>query len=84
MELYKKKGFNFTKNLIILNKNKTKYLLGFQISIGINADNPQSFTTANWFFIGGGFNLKEGERIPGLYFKWNVNKLPPNKGRKAT
>ena len=77
--IYKKRGFSFTKNFIVPNKDKTKVLFGFQISIGINADEPQYFEQiANWFFIGGGFNLNEGQRIPGIYKRWNIKQVSFN------
>lgn len=73
MAIYKKRGFSFTKNIVIPNKDKTKYLFGFQISIGINADEPAYFyRTSNWIFIGGGFNLLLGNKIPGFHLRWNV------------
>jgi len=76
MAIYRKKGFAFTKNFVIPNNEKNKIIFGFQVSIGINADEPQYFNqTANWIFIGGGFNLKETQRIPGLFYRWNVKRL---------
>ncbi len=72
--IYTKKGFSFTKNLIIPNLDKTKILFGFQVSIGINADEPSYFyQTANWIGIGFGFNIKEVNRIPFyLHKRWNI------------
>lgn len=73
MAIYKKKGFHFDKHIAILNKSRTRILFGFIAAIGINADEPQYFRqTANWIFIGGGFNLKPENQCPGLYYRWNI------------
>lgn len=71
MAVVRKKGHSFTKSFVLFNKKRKKILFGILLSIGINANDVQSFGTASWFSFGGGFWLHPHKKIPGIFLRWN-------------
>lgn len=75
MAVFRKRGHSFEKNFVIFSRKRNRIIFGLQFSIGLNANDVQSFGTASWFSLGGGFWLHPEKKIPGIFLRWNKKPL---------